>query len=1006
MIKQPTPSLCSFTCGWTYDVFLSFSGIDTRHSFTDNLYNSLKQRGIHAFIDDEGLRRGEEITPTLLKAIRESRIGIIVFSKSYASSTYCLDELVEILECLKVEGRLVWPVFYDVDPSQVRYQTGTYAEALAKHKERFQDDKGKVQKWRKALHEAANLSGWHFQHGSESEYKFIKKIVDEASKKINRTPLHVADNPVGLESSVLEVMSLLGSGSEVSMVGIYGIGGIGKTTVARAAYNMIADQFEGLCFLADIREKAISKHRLVQLQETLLSDILGEKDIKVGDVSRGIPIIERRLRKKKVLLILDDVDKLVQLQVLAGGYCWFGSGSKIIITTRDKKLLATHGVVKLHEVKQLNDEKAFELFSWHAFKRNKFDPSYVDILNRAVFYACGLPLALEVIGSHLFGKSLDECNSALDKYERIPHRGIHDILKVSYDGLEEDEKGIFLDIACFFNTCNMRFVKQMLHARGFHAEDGIRVLSDKSLIKIDESGCVKMHDLIQHMGREIVRQESKLKPRKRSRLWLDEDIVRVLEENKGTDKIEAIMLNVRDKKEVQWSGKAFKKMKNLKILVIIGQAIFSSIPQHLPNSLRVLEWSSYPSPSLPPDFNPKELEILNMPQSCRFESLISVNFEDCKFLTELHSLCEVPFLRHLSLDNCTNLIKVHDSVGFLDNLLFLSAIGCTQLEILVPCIKLESLEFLDLTECFRLKSFPEVVGKMDKIKDVYLDKTGITKLPHSIGNLVGLERLYLRQCTQLYQLPISIHILPNVEVITDYGKRGFQLFEGYHEDKEKVSSEKSPSAMVDYNEGSFIYLDLCFPYISFHNVIEVCSPNPLECHNFGFLFKLLQAGSLNWYKPGSRTSSMQFWFRKKFPKIALCFSVEAYINRASWVLDFEFTLLINGTKQFSSSCNYITCKWNPILWCDLQCKEEGVFSKHEWNEVEILCDVKYPIPCGERVMVTARNKIGSLNWSLIYVYEEGNNMEDVEFKSSMLSFPFFGVKPMSSLPGCLYYQVV
>lgn len=146
-------------------MFLSFSGIDTRHSFTDNLYNSLKQRGIHAFIDDEGLRRGEEITPTLLKAIRESRIGIIVFSKSYASSTYCLDELVEILECLKVEGRLVWPVFYDVDPSQVRYQTGTYAEALAKHKERFQDDKGKVQKWRKALHEAANLSGWHFQHG-------------------------------------------------------------------------------------------------------------------------------------------------------------------------------------------------------------------------------------------------------------------------------------------------------------------------------------------------------------------------------------------------------------------------------------------------------------------------------------------------------------------------------------------------------------------------------------------------------------------------------------------------------------------------------------------------------------------------------------------------------------------------------------------------------------------------------------------------------------------------
>ncbi|KAK7314156.1 hypothetical protein VNO77_39368 [Canavalia gladiata] len=1015
MIKQAAPSLCSFTCEWTYDVFLSFRGEDTRHGFTGNLYNSLRQRGIHAFIDDEGLRRGEEITPALLKAIQESRIAIVVFSKNYASSAYCLDELVKILECLKMGGRLFWPVFYDVEPSLVRCQTGTYGEALAKREERFQDDNSKVQKWRKALHEAANLSGWHFQQGYELEYKFINKIVDEASKKINRTIVHVADHPVGLESSVVEVMSLLGFGSDVNMVGIYGIGGIGKTTIARAAYNMIADQFEGLCFLSDIREKAIDKHGLVQLQETLLSDILGEKDIKVGDVNRGIPIIKRRLQQKKILLILDDVDKLVQLKVLAGGYDWFGSGSKIIITTRDKQLLATHGVVKLHEVKQLDAEKACELFSWHAFKKNKVDPSYVHILNRAVFYACGLPLALEVIGSHLFGKSLDECNSALEKYERIPHKEILDILKVSYDGLEENEKGIFLDIACFLNTYNMGFVKQMLHAHGFHAEDGIRVLADKSLIKIDNSDCVRIHDLIQDMGREIVRQESVLEPSKGSRLWFDEDIVRVLEENMGTDKIEVVMLKVHGKKEVRWSGKAFKKMKNLKILVI-GHAIFSTGPRYLPNSLRLLDWISYPSPSLPSDFYAKELEILHLPQSCleffqplkRFVSLLSLKFEDCKFLAELPSLCEVPFLTHLSLDNCTNLVKVHDSVGFLDNLLFFSAKGCTQLEILVPCIKLASLVFLDLTGCLRLKSFPEVLGQMDQLKDIYLDKTGIDKLPHSIGNLVRLERLYLRQCSWLYQLPSSIHRLPNVEVITNYDQRGFQLFEGYYEDKEEVISEISPSTMVDYNNGMFIYLDLCFPYISLNNLIEVCSPNPREYRNFGFLFALLQAGGLNRYKykPGSRTSSIHFWFRKKFPKIALCFSVEAYINRIWWVLDLEFSVFINGTKQFSSSCNYITGTWNKILWCDLQCKDEGVFSKHEWNQVEILSEVKYPTPCGERVMAAARNTIGSLNWSLIYVYEEGTSMGDVVLKNPKLHFPHFGIKPISRLPGCLYYQVV
>jgi len=160
------PSLSSFTCDWTYDVFLSFRGIDTRNNFTADLYNSLQhQRGIQTFIDHEEIHKGEEITPALLQAIKETRIFIAIFSPNYASSAFCLTELVMILETSKSQGRLFLPVFYDVNPSEIRHLTGTYAEAFAKHEVRFEDEKDMVQKWKDALCQAANMSGWHFKPG-------------------------------------------------------------------------------------------------------------------------------------------------------------------------------------------------------------------------------------------------------------------------------------------------------------------------------------------------------------------------------------------------------------------------------------------------------------------------------------------------------------------------------------------------------------------------------------------------------------------------------------------------------------------------------------------------------------------------------------------------------------------------------------------------------------------------------------------------------------------------
>ena len=144
-----------------FDVFLSFRGEDTHLGFIGHLYNALCQRGINTFID-YNLQRGEEISAGLLKIIESSRISIIIFSENYTSSTWCIDELAKIVECKK-KDQLVWLVFYNVDPLEVCNQKGKFGEALSKHEEKLKDNK-KVQSWKEALHEVANISGWHYKH--------------------------------------------------------------------------------------------------------------------------------------------------------------------------------------------------------------------------------------------------------------------------------------------------------------------------------------------------------------------------------------------------------------------------------------------------------------------------------------------------------------------------------------------------------------------------------------------------------------------------------------------------------------------------------------------------------------------------------------------------------------------------------------------------------------------------------------------------------------------------
>ncbi|XP_027924357.1 TMV resistance protein N-like isoform X3 [Vigna unguiculata] len=531
-------AVTSLSQAFMYDVFINFRGLDTRQGFTGHLRKALDDSGIHVFVDDEGIQSGKKITPELKKAIEKSRIAITVFSTNYASSSFCLDELALILDCSKRNGLLVLPVFYKVPPCHVRHQQGNYAEALARLEKRLLEERRhrSMENWKMALNEVADHAGFSFEDGrKEYEHELIEKIVERVFSFINNgeEKLHVADYPVGLGSQVPEIRKLLDVGCDdgAHMIGIHGMGGVGKSTLARAVYNLITDKFEGSCFLQNVREES-NKHGLKHIHSIILSEVLGMKKINLASEQQGISIIKNRLKRKKVLLVLDDVDQHKQLQGIAGSPDWFGPGSIVIITTRDKQLLASHEVKTTHEVKELNKEDALKLLKFKAFRMEDVDPTYTEVLNQVVTYASGIPLTLEVIGSNLFGKSVQEWESAIKQYKRIPSNQILEMLKVSFDSLGEEEKSVFLDIVCCFKGYKLSEIEEKLRAlydncMKYH----IGVLVEKSLIKINHDERVTFHDLIEDIGKRIDRQQSPREPGKRRRLWLQEDIIQVLRDN-------------------------------------------------------------------------------------------------------------------------------------------------------------------------------------------------------------------------------------------------------------------------------------------------------------------------------------------------------------------------------------------------------------------------------------------------------------------------------------------
>ncbi|KAJ9551447.1 hypothetical protein OSB04_015492 [Centaurea solstitialis] len=432
-----------------YDIFLSFRGEDTRHTFTDHLNDKLNRQGISTFRDNEEISRGDELKPEIEKAIKASKGSIVVLSENYATSTWCLEELWKQQKNFKLE---------------------------VKTSSKWTDDN--VKRWREALTRIADLKG---DQVSGSEVAFLEKIVDDIyHNKVARKLVDLPRHLTGMNARHEEISSWL-EPSDIKVLVIFGMAGSGKTTLANYIVSLNSQYFE-CTSIVKVMGSISTQDNQHELLRKFVADLLGEGKGKWFDRYT----IDRALKMKKALIVFDDIGEPNELEYFLGTGD-INKQSKIIITTSRNNthnwLQTRSWSCKEYNMQLLNNDEALELFSLHAFGFKIPKEGYEELAKEVLQYCQGIPVALEVLGSSLSEDvSIRHWKSTLESLEKDMHDRIHSVLIVSYNSLPNNlTRELFLHIACFFVGEDKDYVEQILD-NDYSAPSGIKILTNRCLL--------------------------------------------------------------------------------------------------------------------------------------------------------------------------------------------------------------------------------------------------------------------------------------------------------------------------------------------------------------------------------------------------------------------------------------------------------------------------------------------------------------------------------------------